>query len=96
MGMQKNECSSMDERCALIAILHSIAMQETALANILNIEGEKLQKAICMSQCMEELLRVNESVRETIQYTAELENILKDKTNLALQVLNECHCHQRP
>lgn len=95
MGMQKQECCHMDQCCALTAILHSISLQETALANILNIEGEKLQKAICMSQCMEELLRVNDSVRETIQATAELENILKDKTIATLQTFNACHCCQK-
>ena len=44
----------IDEKCALTAILQSVSMQETALAQILNSEAEKLKKVICMTNCIEE------------------------------------------
>lgn len=81
------ECCE-NEKCALTGILQSVSMQEAALANIINGEAEKLNKALCMTNCIEELLKVNESVRETIQVISNLEASLKDKAVQAMEELN--------
>lgn len=79
----------IDEKCALTAILQSISMQETALAQILNSEAEKLKKVICMTNCIEELLEVNESVQQTVNTVAQLECCLKEKAIYAMESLKE-------
>lgn len=56
--------------------LESIAMQEAALARILNTEGEKLLAVIGSTASPGELLRVNESVRRTIGCVTRLEQVL--------------------
>lgn len=89
MGMPKIECTHIDELCALTSLLQSVALQETALAHILNAEGEKLQKAVCMSQCIDDLLSINESITDTVNAAAALEQHLKDKTIATLEELNE-------
>ena len=38
------ECKDVDKCCAASALLQSIALEEAAIAHILNAEGEKLQK----------------------------------------------------
>lgn len=79
----------IDERCALTAILQSISMQEAALAQILNSEAEKLQKATNISDCFNELLEVNESIRQTISAIHKLEETLKEKAVYAMEELKE-------
>lgn len=96
MGMPKIEPTHIEEGCALTAILQSIALQEAALAHILNAEGEKIQKAVCNAKCIEELLAVNESVALTVERIAGLENALRDKTVAVLEELCDIrkHCTQ--
>ena len=56
----------VDERCALAAVLQSVAMQEGALAAILCAESEKIKKAVCLAKCIDELIAINESAAQTI------------------------------
>ena len=67
-------------------MLKSIALQEAALAHILNAEGEKIQRVVCEAKCVDDLLNVNESVTNTIQAVSTLEEMLKDK---AIAVIDE-------
>ena len=69
-----NSCS--DAACA---ILKSIAKTENALAHILNAEGEKLQKAIELADNICDLLKVNQSVQNTVTKVTFLEQVLYAK-----------------
>lgn len=71
------------------AILQSISLQEAALAHILNVEGEKLQKVIETSPDPCQLLRVNQSVQKTIQYAIQLEQVLFAKLDALREVCGE-------
>ena len=62
-------------------VLESIALQEAAIAHILNAEGEKLQKSTEISTSISELLEVNASVQETLWHAASFERVLSDKLN---------------
>lgn len=105
MSMPKIECCHVDTCCAAAALLQSIALEEAAISHILNAEGEKLQKAISMSDCShDDLLKVNKSVSETIDKITELEMVLKAKLELLLPLLVHCekehcekeHCCKKP
>lgn len=76
-----NSCS--DAACA---ILKSIAKTENALAHILNAEGEKLQKAIELADNICDLLKVNQSVQQTVTKVTFLEQVLYAK----LEALERC------
>ena len=65
-------------------IIESIAKIETGLAHILNAEGEKLQKAIKVSDNVCDLLEVNKNVRETIKSVTDLELLLNRKLDTIL------------
>lgn len=80
----QNQCISGERSYA--QVLTSIALVETALAHILNAEGEKIQKALACTDDIELLLCINRDVRETIVRATHLEQILYDK----LYTLNEC------
>lgn len=67
-------------------IVESIALIETSLSHILNAEGEKIQKSICMSKNPCELLKVNDSVNKTIMNITHLEQILFSKLQLASEI----------
>ena len=61
-----------DARCqAITDLIESTALEEAALAHILNAEGEKLQAIIALSEATPSLLlQANRSVRSmTVSYT---------------------------
>ena len=95
MGMPKIENTPIDRNCALTALLQSIALQEAALAHILNAEGEKIQRVVCDATCVEQLLEVNESVYNTIQAVSTLEESLRQKTTDVLDALGDGNCHHK-
>lgn len=95
---EKNKTCN-DKRCqAITEIIESVAKEQAALARILSEEGEKLHKVNNLSHVSpEELLKVNESVRATINSIARLELILQAKLELFDDCLCKCpHDHMRP
>lgn len=88
MGMPRIETERMCPEHAAVALIYSVAMVETALANILDGEGDKLQKAVCMSNNINDLLRINESIATTLENATALEGILKAKLDAAAELLN--------
>ena len=92
MGMPKIECCHVDKCCAASALLQSIALEEAALAHILNAEGEKLQKVIEMPSCShKDLISVNESVENMVDKITSLEIVLKSKLDLIIPILEYCN-----
>lgn len=86
----KNPCCSRD-KCA--EILESIALEEAALAHILNAEGEKLQKVLAVSDDIDEILCVNREIRKTIIDVTHLEHVLYEKLTAVLEVCDhKFHC----
>lgn len=75
-----------DETCeqAVIDLITSVAMQETALSHILNAEGEKMQAIIDMEGTTpDELLKMNRSAEMLVSAVTRLEMILQAKVELA-------------
>lgn len=95
MGMPRIENTPIDRNCALTALLQSIALQEAALAHILNAEGEKIQRVVCDATCIEQLLQVNESVFNTVQAVSALEESLRQKTNDVINALGDGQCRHK-
>lgn len=60
-------------------VMHSIALEEAGISHILNAEGEKIQKAVAMSDNIEQLVCVNESVKRTLTQVTLLEGMLYSK-----------------
>jgi len=95
------EILTLDE--SVNAILTSIAMEETALSHIINAEGEKIQfvlgtlegprSPVVVQTSLEDLLRVNESVRETLDAVSMNQMFLLGKLSAAVNgfaKLKEC------
>lgn len=78
-----------DENCALASIIQSVAMMEASLSSIICAEGIKIKKAVCLANDLDELIRINESVRETIEVISQLEDALKQKAVYAIEALKE-------
>lgn len=78
-------CCKKSCECACVGVLESIALVECSIAHILNAEGEKLQKAICKANCIEELLAINHSVKETVIHSLHLEQVLYSKLEAVLE-----------
>lgn len=64
-------------------LVESIALQETALAAILQAEGAKIQKIVSMNGATtEELLCINKSVMDIIESISLLQKLLQQKANV--------------
>ena len=85
-----NEGTSCHTPCACADVLESIALEEAALAHILNAEGEKLQKVIAESSVLCELLLVNESVQRTLISVTQLEQTLLSKLKALQPICGFC------
>lgn len=64
-------------------LIESIAQEEQGLADILAAEAQKLTRA-AQSASMNELMAVNQSVRQTIEAVIDLEHILLEKLELTM------------
>lgn len=69
------DCQKCNPCCAK-DVINSIALVEAALAHILNAEGEKLQKAVQLACSIDDLLKINRSVRSTLIHATFLEHTL--------------------
>lgn len=70
-------------------VMHSIALEEAGISHILNAEGEKIQKAVAMSDNIEQLISVNDSVKRTLTQVTLLEGMLYSKLE-ALLISDRC------
>lgn len=83
MGMQCCCKKPISKEEAVGAIITSIAMEESALAHILNAESEKLLEVVNTSGASSaQLMAVNESVKNTINAINKLEMLLQLKLSL--------------
>jgi len=83
--------TSLSREDAINQIIASIAMEELGISHIINAEGEKLQYVLGTipgitgpGVTIEDVLKVNESVREVLQHAAESQSLLKSKLQNAL------------
>ncbi len=89
MGMPVITHSTTDRRQAITDMIESVALQQTALAHILNAEGEKLQRAIGNQELSHErLLATNKSVESMVGAITRLEMVLQSKLALFEECLN--------
>lgn len=91
MGMPIIKPSGVTKCQAITDIIESVALQEAALAHILNAEGEKIQKVVAQPNVpIEQLLETNKSVQSMVGSVSRLEMILQSK----LELFDECLCEE--
>ncbi len=66
-------------------VIESIALEEVGLANVINSESCKIQKALVLAESVDDLIKINKSVSDT------LENIIKSQMllNFKLKEITE-------
>ena len=68
---------------AITDLIQSVALQEAALAHMMNAEGEKMQKIIAMDDVgVDELMEMNKSVTQLISAISRLEMLFTAKLEL--------------
>ncbi len=80
MGMPVIVNSGISRNCAINDIIQSIALEEAALAHILNASGEAMQWVVahpCLT--FEELEKFQISLRMTLEAAAKFETALQNK-----------------
>lgn len=86
---------ALSQESALNMILHSIALEETALSHVINAEGEKVQAVVtamernchCHGSDISELLEVNKSVYDVLEQVKDIQMLLKSKMTRTLEHL---------
>lgn len=83
MGMPVITPGTSSREEAVADIINSIAMEEKSIAHILNAESEKLQTIINMPDAtVQQLMAVNQSVKNAVDTVIRLEGALKAKLAL--------------
>ncbi len=76
-------------RCeAITSIISSVAAEQTGLANIINVEAEKIKTVLATSKDTDDILAANKSVDKMINSITKLEIILSGK----LELFHDCLC----
>lgn len=75
----KSKCEHKSKNEVVVKLMESIANEENGLGNIIYQEGEKIEKAICFSHCIEDLLKIDKSVQETLKEITKAELLLLQK-----------------
>jgi hypothetical protein len=86
----KTACNPVSYSQSINDVIESIALEEAALAHILNAEGEKIQKVVndkCTS--VAGILDVNKSVNETIKNVIKMQMLLQFKLENAQNLVEE-------
>lgn len=92
MGMPIISSSATSRHQAITDVIESVALQQTALAHILNAEGEKLQRIIGSQDISyEKILAANKSVESMVGAITRLEMLLQSK----LALFEDCLCDDR-
>ncbi len=82
-----------NKNIAIAKLIKSIANEEQSLGNILYQEGRKIEKALSLSHCIDDLVKVDTSVQKTIKEVAKAEMLLLEKFEEAGELLcKECIC----
>ncbi len=82
MGMPVITPGTGTREQAITDLVESIALEEAALAHILNAEGEKIQKIVAEATIAEEMIAVNTSVESMVKAVTDLETVLQSKLAL--------------
>ena len=78
----------IDRDDAINLILVSIALEEIALAHIVNAEGEKIQAALELAENIDDLETINRSVERTLRSVIKKEMLLQFKLEDALDFVD--------
>ena len=81
--------NSVDRDQAIADIIESIALEETGLAHIINAEGEKIQRALQIAGNAEDLISVNESVKDTLVNIIKMQMLLQFKLEEVTKIQEE-------
>jgi len=88
MSMPTIDLEDIPPRSALAAIIASIALQEAAIAHVMNAEGEKIQAVVGMTGAtLGELQGVNESVGDLAGSVSSLSGEIQRKLRTAMEAL---------
>jgi len=90
MGMPVITPGTATRDQAITDLIESVALQEAALAHILNAEGEKMQAIIGMPDVTaDQLLELNDSVQKMVNAVTRLEMMFQSKLDLFSSELSD-------
>ena len=78
--------NAIDKEQAIADIIESIALEETGLAHIITAEGENIQTALEIADCADDLISVNESVKDTLVNIIKMQMLLQFKLEEASKI----------
>ncbi|XMB85929.1 hypothetical protein RJG79_11075 [Mycoplasmatota bacterium WC44] len=85
--------SPVDKHQAIADVIESIALEEVGLAHVINAEGEKIQKGVEIACTVDELVKVNMSVNQTLKNVSKIQMLLQFKLEEILKYEPKKHHH---
>ncbi len=83
-------CGCDPVKSALTDVVDSVAHQEFGLAKILESESKKICKAIGIAKCIDDLVKVDKSVQDTIKQINHVQIVLLDKLQEVSDICEGC------
>ncbi len=83
-------CGCDPVKSALTDVVDSVAHQEFGLAKILESESKKICKAIGIARCIDDLVKVDKSVQDTIKQINHVQIVLLDKLQEVSDICEGC------
>ncbi len=83
-------CGCDPVKSGLTDVVDSIAHQEFGLAKILESESKKICKAIGIARCVDDLVKVDKSVQDTIKQINHVQIVLLDKLQEVSDICEGC------
>ncbi len=82
-----------NKNIAIAKLIKSIAKEEESLGNILYQEGRKIEKALTLAHCIDDLIKIDTSVQKTVKEVSKAELLLLEKFEEAGELLcKDCIC----
>lgn len=79
---------------AIGKLIESIANEERSLGSIFYQEGRKINKALCLTNCIDEIIKIDNSVQDTLKEVAKAEILLLQKLEEAKKLnCKDCLCN---
>lgn len=76
---------------SLSDVVESIGVQENGLANILESEALKVCKSVEIAECIDDLIKVNKSVKDTIRHINNIQLLLLSKLEIVSDICDGCY-----
>ncbi len=93
--MSREQYQKENQNQVVGTLINSIAKEEYAFGSIMYQEGRKIEKALTLSKCIDDLVKIDNSVQKTLKEITKGEILLLQKLQEAGELAcKDCFCEE--